>query len=81
MPGTLLLLVTPKQPTSRLIAIDSNFCIFRNFFEPVMEKLYLNLSNPNLKLKFKLIIRNLYTLYTCNIEKNFAEKITTRDTV
>ena len=38
MLGKLLLLVTPKQPTSRLIANNSNFCILRTFFATFMEK-------------------------------------------
>ena len=42
-----------------------------------MEK--FNLSNPKLRLKFELIIRNLFTLYTF-IEKNVAGKRTIRDT-
>ena len=49
-------------------------------FEQLLWRILIQSEQPKLRLKFELIIRNLYTLHTCNNGKNVHEKSTTKDT-
>ena len=55
------------------------FCILRNSLATFMEKFYLNLSNPKLRLKFELIIRNCIHCIPVTLETMLLKESTTRD--